>query len=166
MKKSQTQIAVFGAGCFWGVQYVFDKAPGVIKTEAGYMGGKMENPSYKDVCTDETGHAEVLKIEFNPSKIKYEKLLEIFFKCHDPSQINRQAPDIGAQYRSVIFYYDDKQKKAAEKAKKDYEKELGKKIMTDIVKASQFYRAEEYHQKYYDKNHSTPYCHIVPEIKF
>ncbi len=104
MKKSQTQIAVFGAGCFWGVQYVFDKAPGVIKTEAGYMGGKMENPSYKDVCTDETGHAEVLKIEFNPSKIKYEKLLEIFFKYHDPSQINRQDPDIGAQYRSVIFY--------------------------------------------------------------
>ena len=164
--KTKTEIAVFAAGCFWGVQYVFDKMPGIVKTEVGYTGGKMEDPSYEDVSTSTTGHAEAVRVEFDPKKISYEKLLEIFFKCHDPTTMNRQGPDIGPQYRSVIFYLDEDQKKKAEKAKRDYENVLGLKIVTEIVKAGKFYRAEEYHQKYYDKKGSKPYCHIVPKIDF
>jgi len=165
-KNAKTEIAVFGAGCFWGVQYVFDRFPGVVKTEAGYAGGSMDNPRYEDVSTDLTGHAEALKIEYNPKKISYEKILEIFFKCHDPTTMNRQGPDFGSQYRSVIFYFDADQKKKAEKTKKDYEKVLGKKVVTEIVKAGKFYPAEKYHQKYYDKKGSEPYCHVVPKIDF
>jgi len=162
--KTKTEIAVFAAGCFWGVQYVFDRMPGIVKTEVGYAGGKMEDPSYEDVSTSRTGHAEAVRVEFDPKKISYEKLLEIFFKCHDPTTMNRQGPDIGPQYRSVIFYFNEEQRKIAEKAKKDYEKVLGLKIVTEIVKAGKFYTAEDYHQKYYDKKGSKPYCHIVPRV--
>jgi len=163
--KSQIEKACFGAGCFWGVQYVFDKFMGVLKTEAGYMGGKMKNPTYKMVCADLTGHAEVVYLEFDPSKISYEKILEIFFKCHDPTTMNRQGPDVGNQYRSAIFYYSPAQKTTAEKFLKKYEKELGKKIVTSIEPAKEFYSAEGYHQKYYDKKGSVPYCHVVPKVK-
>ncbi len=158
--------ACFGAGCFWGVEYVFAKFKGIIKTKVGYMGGEMENPTYEDVCTDETGHAEVLYLEFDPDKINYEKLLEIFWKCHDPTTKDRQGPDMGSQYRSLIFYYNDSQKKIAEKSKKEYEKILGKKIVTTIELAQEFYEGEDYHQQYYKKKGAKPYCHIIPKIPF
>ncbi len=164
-KSVKAAKACFGAGCFWGVQYVFDKFPGVLKTEVGYMGGTVKDPSYELVCTGVTGHAEVVYIEFDPKRVNYEKLLEIFWKCHDPTQMNRQGPDFGKQYRSVIFYYNSKQKAAAEKSKKAYQKELGKEIVTAIEPASDFWRAEEYHQKYYEKKGSLPYCHVVPKVK-
>lgn len=156
------QIAIFGAGCFWGVEYVFKKVPGVLRTEVGYIGGKTKNPSYKEVCTERTGHVESVRIYYDSSKISYQNLLEVFFKCHDPTQINRQGPDFGTQYRSVIFYLNEEQKKEAEEFKRKYEKEMGSKIATSIEKAGNFYLAEEYHQNYYEKNGKTPYCHVFP----
>lgn len=161
----KTETAVFAAGCFWGVQYVFDKFPGVVKTEVGYTGGSAKNPSYMLVCTGLTGHAEAVRIEFNPKEISYEKLLEIFWKCHDPTQRFGQGPDIGYQYRSAIFYLGEEQKIAATRSLKAYEKELGKKIATSIEPASEFYLAEDHHQGYYKKKNGTPYCHIVPKVK-
>ena len=157
MKK---EIAMFGAGCFWGVQATFDKLPGILKTEVGYSGGRPEykNPSYKEVCTDKTGHAEVIRIEFDPKKISYEKLLEVFWNLHDPTQLNRQGPDIGAQYRSVIFYYTERQKKLAEKSKEEIQKKIAGKIVTEITKARPFYKAEDYHQKYYIEHPCV--CHV------
>ncbi len=170
MKKQKIEKACFGAGCFWGAEYVFLQFKGILKTEAGYMGGddkKYPKPSYEEVCTDLTGHAEVVYLEFNTSIISYRKLLEIFFKCHDPTQMNRQGHDTGSQYRSIIFYFNEEQKEKAEKAKKEYEKILGKKIATSIEPAGKFnfHPAEEYHQKYYEKTGKAPYCHIVPRIK-
>ena len=147
-KKQGSETAMFGAGCFWDVQAEFDKLSGLIKTEAGYSGGHPENPSYHEVCTDGTGHAEVVRIEYNPKKIKYEDLLKKFWEIHDPTQKNRQGPDIGSQYRSVIFYFDDQQKKIAQESMKEEQKRIGKKIETEIVKAGHFYKAEEYHQRY------------------
>jgi len=158
--------AVFGAGCFWGVEYIFKRIPGVIKTEVGFMGGDLENPGYQDVCNGDTGHAEVIRIEFNNSKISYNKLLEVFFKCHDATQIDRQGPDIGNQYRSVIFYFDAEQKETAERFKERYEHEIKERVATKIEKASEFYRAEEYHQDYYGKNRGKPYCHVMPNVRF
>jgi peptide-methionine (S)-S-oxide reductase len=148
-----TGIACFGAGCFWGVQYRFDEIPGVMKSEVGYMGGEEDkkNYTYEDVCSGKTRHAEVVFVEFDSEKISYEKLLEAFWKMHDPTQIDRQGPDVGDQYRSVIFYFDGGQKNKAEKSLMTREKEIGKKIVTQIVKARKFYRAEEYHQKYNKK---------------
>src|SRR3989344_3205356 len=146
------EVAIFAAGCFWGVQAVFDQVKGVISTTVGYTGGHVKNPSYKDVCNDDTGHAEAVRIEFDEKKISYEKLVEIFFMNHDPTTMNRQGPDVGGQYRSAIFYVNDKQKKMAEKAMREYQKKLKKKIVTEITKASEFYLAEDYHQKYY-KSH-------------
>jgi len=144
----------FAAGCFWGVEASFMKLKGVESTTVGYMGGKTENPSYKEVCTDKTGHAEVVQIEYNPDKIKYKELLDIFWNIHDPTQKNRQGVDIGTQYRSAIFYHNKDQKNIAEKEKKKLEKsgKYKKKIETDIKPAENFYRAEEYHQKYFEKN--------------
>ncbi len=162
MKNKET--AIFGAGCFWGVEYIFSHFPGVLKIKAGFMGGKLKNPSYKDVCSGNTGHAEVIKLDFNPEIISYRKLLEIFFRCHDPTAIDMQGPDIGSQYKSVIFYSNKEQKIAAEKAKKDYEKKIGEKIATAIEKISCFYEAEEEHQHYYSKKGGKPYCHIIPKI--
>ncbi len=146
--------ALFGAGCFWHVQAEFDKLNGVKKTTCGYAGGQTENPTYKEVCTDKTGHAEVVQVEFDPKSIPYEKILEAFFDMHDPTTINRQGPDVGTQYRSVIFYFDTGQKKAAEKAMKELVKSnrLQKPVVTKIEKAGKFFPAEEYHQKYYEKN--------------
>ena len=140
--------ATFAAGCFWHVEEDFRKVKGVISTEVGYTGGKMKNPSYDDVCTDETGHAEAVQIGFDPKIISYEKVLDIFWMIHDPTSLNRQWLDIGNHYRSAIFYHNEKQKELAFKSKEKRQKEINKKIVTEIVKAPEFYRAEEYHQKY------------------
>ena len=145
------EIATFAAGCFWGVEAAFEKIEGVEKTTVGYTGGKIKNPTYEQVCTDKTGHAEVVRVLYNPEIITYEKLLEIFWNIHDPTQKNRQGPDIGIQYRSAIFYHSQEQKQQAELSKKLKEKDLGKKIQTEITQASEFYPAEEYHQKYLQK---------------
>jgi len=140
--------ATFGAGCFWHVEEAFREIKGVLKTEVGYMGGKMKNPKYEDVCTDETGHAEVVQVEFDPAVVPYEKLLEVFWTIHDPTQKNKQGPDEGTQYRSAIFYHSEQQKKTAEKSLKEEQKKHKEKIATEITKAGEFYPAEEYHQKY------------------
>ena len=141
----------FAAGCFWGVEAVFERTGGVEKTTVGYTGGKIKNPTYEQVCTGKTGHAEALQIIYNPKIITYEQLLETFWMTHDPTQKNRQGPDIGTQYRSAIFYHDKEQKQKAERSKKQKEKELGIKIQTEITPAKEFYPAEEYHQKYLKK---------------
>ena len=152
-KSLKVETAIFAAGCFWGVEQKFSLLPGVISTVVGYTGGHTKNPTYRKVCSDKTGHAEAVKITFDPNKISYEELLEFFFKIHDPTQINRQGPDIGTQYKSTIFYNNDIQKEAAEKMvnKLDSSGRFKKPIATQIVPASEFYKAEEYHQKYYEK---------------
>ena len=149
--------ATFAAGCFWGVEAVFEKTEGVEKTTVGYTGGKTANPTYGEVCTDKTGHAEAIEIIFNPEKITYEQLLETFWMIHDPTQKNRQGPDIGTQYRSAIFYHNEEQKKIAEQSKMQKEKDLGVKIQTEITAATEFYPAEEYHQKYLKKQESSSF---------
>jgi len=145
--------ASFGAGCFWGVEAEFRQLPGIRETAVGYQGGTLKNPSYEDVCTGRTGHAEVVHIEFNPSEVSYEKLLEVFWANHDPTTLNRQGPDTGTQYRSVIFYYTPAQKTAAEKSKAALEasRRFPRPIVTQILPAPDFYRAEEYHQRYLEK---------------
>ncbi|MCJ7696879.1 MAG: peptide-methionine (S)-S-oxide reductase MsrA [Thermoplasmata archaeon] len=146
--------ATFGAGCFWHVEEAFRHLKGVTSTTVGYMGGILKNPTYEDVCTDKTGHAEVVEIIYDPGKISYEALLAVFWDIHDPTTKNRQGPDIGTQYRSVIFYHTLEQKTAAEKSKKNLEqsRKYKKKIMTEITKATTFYPAEEYHQQYLAKH--------------
>ncbi len=158
MKK---ELATFGMGCFWGVELMFSKIPGVISTSVGYMGGdpKMRNVTYEQICTDTTGYAEVVQVVFDPDKVKYEDLLNVFWKNHDPTSLNRQGVDVGTQYRSAIFYHSGKQKKAAEKSKQDYQKKIKKKIVTQIAKAGPYYKAEDYHQKYLEKKGLTS-CHI------
>jgi len=144
-------LATFAAGCFWHVEETFRTVPGVSVTQVGFMGGKTENPTYKEVCTDATWHAEVVHLEFDPVKVRYEDLLEIFWKAHDPTTVNRQGPDVGTQYRSAIFFHDSEQKAAAEGSLKEAQGRFKKKIATQIVPASAFYRAEEYHQQYLAK---------------
>ena len=153
--------ATFAAGCFWGVEATFQKIKGVKKTTVGYMGGTLKNPTYEDVCTDKTGHAEVVQIEYDPTEIKYEELLDVFWHNHDPTQKNRQGPDRGTQYRSAIFYHDEKQKKLSEESKKELEKskKYKKTIATEITPAKTFYPAEEYHQSYF-KKHGMTGCKI------
>lgn len=154
-----TQKAYFAGGCFWGVEYHFQKLPGVISTKVGYMGGNVENPTYEEVSGHGTGHAESMEVIFDPEKTSFEELAKYFFEIHDPTQINRQGPDIGEQYRSVIFYVDEEQKKISQKLI-NILKEKGYKVVTELEKAGTFWGAEEYHQKYYAKNGHTPYCHI------
>jgi peptide-methionine (S)-S-oxide reductase len=149
--------ATFAAGCFWGVEAVFERTDGVEKTTIGYTGGKTKNPTYEQVCTGKTGHAEAVQIIYNPKIITYEQLLETFWMMHNPTQKNRQGPDIGTQYRSAIFYHNQEQKQIAEQSKK--EKDLGVKIQTEITLAKEFYPAEEYHQKYLKKQGRTS-CRI------
>lgn len=146
--------AAFGAGCFWGVQHEFDQVKGVTKTIAGYMGGTTKNPTYKEVCTDKTGHAETVYLEYDEQIVSYKELLDVFWKIHDPTQKNRQGLDVGTQYRSVIFYYSEKQKELAQKSKKDLNDSpaFQRPISTEIVSATTFYPAEEYHQHYFQKN--------------
>jgi peptide-methionine (S)-S-oxide reductase len=146
------EIATFGAGCFWGVEAVFQKIKGVLKTTVGYMGGNIKNPTYEQVCTDKTGHVEVIQITYDPEQISYDELLDLFWKIHDPTQLNRQGPDIGTQYKSVIFYHDKMQKKISERSINKQQKNYNKKIVTEIKPALNFYPAEEYHQKYFDKH--------------
>ena len=145
------QKALFGAGCFWGVEEHFCKIDGVVKTEVGYSGGNTQNPTYESVCYQNTNHVEVLQVEFDENKISYESLLKEFWECHDPTTLDRQGPDIGHQYRSVIYYFNDLQKKIALKSKDKYQHSFNNRIVTYITKAEEFYRAEEYHQKYIQK---------------
>lgn len=147
----KTEKATFGAGCFWHVEEEFRKIKGVVKTTAGYMGGKMKNPSYEDVCTGNTGHVEVCQVEYDPNETSYEELLDIFWRMHNPTQLNRQGPDVGSQYRSVIFYHDDKQKESAVNSKEKEQKKYEDHIVTEITPAKIFYNAEEYHQGYLNK---------------
>ncbi|MCC6933288.1 MAG: bifunctional methionine sulfoxide reductase B/A protein [Deltaproteobacteria bacterium] len=157
---SNTKVAMFAAGCFWGVEDKFSKLPGVAKTTVGYAGGRTTNPAYEDVCSDTTGHAEAVRIEYDPSKISFEQLLKEFFALHDPTTLNRQGHDVGSQYRSIIFYADDEQKQQAAEFKKSLEKsgKFRSAIVTEIVPSATFYPAEDYHQKYIEK-HGGSSCH-------
>lgn len=155
----KTEKATFAAGCFWGVEAAFRQIKGVVSTQAGYIGGDMENPTYENVCTDETGHAEAVEVTYNPDKVSYEELLDVFWQNHNPTQLNRQGPDVGTQYRSAIFYHNEKQKKVAEKSLKEQQKKYKNKIVTEIKPASKFHRAEEYHQQYLEKRGLST-CHI------
>ena len=147
-----TEKAMFGAGCFWGVEAEFRKVEGVVEVASGYSGGHTENPTYGDVCSSATGHAEVVEVEYDPSKVSYEELLELFWTHHDPTQLNRQGPDVGSQYRSVIFFYTPEQEDAARASKEKAQSRFKNPIVTEIKPASEFYRAEEYHQRYFEKN--------------
>ncbi|MGZ4140603.1 MAG: peptide-methionine (S)-S-oxide reductase MsrA [Actinomycetota bacterium] len=143
--------ATFAAGCFWGVEAAFRETSGVLGTTVGYTGGRTENPSYRDVCSHTTGHAEAVEVEFDPAQISYEKLLDRFFEVHDPTQLNRQGPDVGDQYRSAIFVHDDEQAAAAAAAKEAHAKDHARPIVTEITPAATFYPAEDYHQRYLEK---------------
>ena len=156
-----TEIAIFGNGCFWCTEAIFNRLQGVHSVVSGYAGGKTKNPTYYDVSDGETGHAEVLKIEFNPEKISYEQLLDVFYHTHDPTSLNKQGADIGTQYRSIILYNSDAQKKTAEEFTKKVQKDFDKPIVTEIVPLDMFYDAESYHQNYYEKNSFQPYCQLV-----
>ena len=159
---SSAQRITFGGGCFWCIEAVFQRLNGVKSVASGYSGGTTPNPTYKDICTGETGHAEVVQLEFDPQKISYEKLLEVFWAAHDPTTLNRQGADRGTQYRSVIFYENDAQREAAEKSKAAAQKEFKEPIVTEIAPLKQFYKAEDYHQNYYNQNaNSNPYCAVV-----
>lgn len=151
--------AIFAGGCFWGMEYHFDNVKGVNETSVGYIGGTTEDPTYKEVCYENTGHAEAIEIEFDPSIVTYEELTKLFFEIHDPTQLNKQGPDVGEQYRSEIFYFDENQKKVAENLI-NILKEKGYNVVTKLTKAGEFWDAEEYHQEYYEKKNGTPYCHI------
>lgn len=166
-EKSSLQKATFGGGCFWCTEAIFKQINGVVETVVGYAGGHVENPTYEQVCSDSTGHAEVCQVTFNPDKISYEELLEIFFKTHDPTSLNRQGADIGTQYRSVIFYHDETQKRLATDYIKKLEKSgiFSQKIVTTIEPLKNFYRAEEYHQNYFEKNPYSSYCIFVVSPK-
>jgi peptide-methionine (S)-S-oxide reductase len=164
---AQTQRATFGGGCFWCMEAVFERVDGVKSVASGYAGGSMSDPNYKEVCNGDTGHAEVIQIEFDPAKVSYEQLLEVFWAAHDPTQLNRQGADTGTQYRSIILYHDEAQKAAAEKSLAAAQKEFGGKIVTEIKPLTKFYPAEDYHQDYYRQNSSAPYCSVViaPKLK-
>lgn len=159
----KTEKATFGMGCFWCTEAIFQKLKGVVSVKSGYEGGTLDNPTYEEVCTGLTGHAEVLEIIYNPMEITYSDLLEVFWKSHDPTTLNRQGADSGTQYRSVVFYHNPEQKVLAEKYKTELNKTnaYGKKVVTAIESARPFYVAENYHQNYYLKNGSAPYCRLV-----
>ncbi|HET7320146.1 MAG TPA: peptide-methionine (S)-S-oxide reductase MsrA [Candidatus Saccharimonadales bacterium] len=153
---------LFGAGCFWGVQYYFDQVPGVVKTTVGYSGGTTENPTYEEVCTHTTGHAEVVLVEYDTAKVSFETLCKHFFRMHDPTQLNRQGPDVGDNYRSCIFCVTDGQKAVAEKVRDDVQKRIDKPIVTQIEQAGPFYEAEDYHQKFTERT-GRGMCHVPYE---
>jgi peptide-methionine (S)-S-oxide reductase len=161
MEKIQTEKATFGAGCFWGVEAAFRQIPGVISTQVGYAGGTLENPTYRDVCSDHTGHAEVVEVTYDPARVAYDDLLRVFWENHDPTQVNRQGPDVGTQYRTVVFYHSPEQQAAASASKAELERAhtYRRPIATQIEPAGPFYRAEEYHQQYLEKRGLST-CHI------
>jgi peptide-methionine (S)-S-oxide reductase len=157
------KLAVFGAGCFWGVESAFRAVEGVIDVAVGYAGGTVPKPNYRTVCSGKTGHAEVVQVEYDPARVSFEQLLEVFWQIHDPTTLNRQGPDFGTQYRSIVFYSDEHERKVAEESKRrlDESGKLGRPVVTQIVPAAEFYRAEEYHQRYYERMGIAPACHIV-----
>ncbi|HYO20951.1 MAG TPA: peptide-methionine (S)-S-oxide reductase MsrA [Flavisolibacter sp.] len=160
----KTDTATFGTGCFWCTEAIFEQLNGVLKVTSGYMGGTKDNPTYEEVCSGETGHAECVQVVYEPSKVSFDELLEVFFKVHDPTSLNRQGADVGTQYRSAIFYHNAAQKEKAEYYKKEVDKSgaYEKPIVTELAAASRFYAAEDYHQEYYQNNKNTnPYCSIV-----
>jgi peptide-methionine (S)-S-oxide reductase len=155
------EIATFGAGCFWGIEAAFRRVPGVLDAAVGYSGGRTQNPSYQDVCTDTTGHAEVVQVTFDPEKLSYDQLLDVFWTIHDPTQVNRQGPDFGKQYRTAIFFHSPEQEAAAKESKQALEAsgKLRRPVATEITPAAPFWRAEEYHQRYLEKRGAAS-CHI------
>ncbi|MDX2414503.1 MAG: bifunctional methionine sulfoxide reductase B/A protein [Bacteroidales bacterium] len=158
LDKGRYETAILAGGCFWGVEYYLQNEPGVESVVSGYIGGKVKNPSYKEICTGRTGHAEAVKVVYDPEKVSYEKVVKLFLEIHDPTQMNRQGPDIGDQYRSEIFYMNESQKKIAESLLKVLV-DKGLKVVTGLTAASEFYVAENYHQDYYQNNGNRPYCH-------
>jgi peptide-methionine (S)-S-oxide reductase len=162
-----SESATLGSGCFWCSEAVFSQLKGVEKVESGYSGGRSANPSYQDVCTGTTGHAETVQVTFDPSIISYEDILHIFFTTHDPTTLNRQGADVGTQYRSVIFYHDEKQKETAQRIinELDGSKVWKNRIVTEVVPFRAFYKAEDYHQEFYQRNRKYPYCQVVIEPK-
>ena len=155
------ELATFGAGCFWGVEVAFRQVPGVKDALVGYLGGTLANPTYKDVCTGKTGHAEVVQVRYDPSEVNYDRLLDVFWENHNPTTLNRQGPDVGAQYRSAVFYHTPEQKRAAEESKSRLEAsgKLRRPVVTEITAASSFYPAEDYHQRYLEKR-GLASCHV------
>lgn len=158
---NRLERATLGGGCFWCMEAVFERVPGVRAVTSGYAGGHTANPSYKQVCTGETGHAEVVQIEYDPAQVSFEQLLDLFWKAHDPTSLNRQGADVGTQYRSVIFYENEQQKLVAEKSKAEAAKKFSNPIVTEIAPLKAFYPAEAYHQDYYRKNPDAAYCRMV-----
>ncbi len=163
----QTEQATFGGGCFWCMEAIFERLDGVLSVEAGYTGGYKANPTYEEVCSGTTGHAEVAQITYDPTKISYEQLLEMFWKAHDPTTLNRQGADVGTQYRSVIFFHNEQQKLLAEHSRATAQKYYEDPIVTEIQPLDKFYKAENYHQDYYKNNPNAPYCTFVirPKLK-
>jgi peptide-methionine (S)-S-oxide reductase len=161
MSTNTTEIADIGGGCFWCMEAVFERLPGVISVTSGFAGGTTENPTYREVCTETTGHAEVTEIVFDPAKISYAQLLKVFWQAHDPTTLNRQGADEGTSYRSIILYRDEKQKLLAEKSKLEAQADFHNPIVTEIVPLKKFYKAEDYHQQYYDNNADAGYCQVV-----
>lgn len=161
------QLATFGSGCFWCTEAIFQQVDGVVKVESGYSGGKVKNPSYREICGGETGHAEVIQLTYDPLKVSFEELLEFFWKSHDPTTLNKQGADVGTQYRSVIFYHNDEQKEFAAEYKKKLNDSgaFSNPIVTEIAPFTIFYKAEDYHQNYYNLNGSAPYCSYVIQPK-
>ena len=168
-ESAKVKMATFAGGCFWCVEAVYQRIEGITKVTSGYMGGKVPNPTYKQICTGQTGHAEVVKVEFDPAKLSLEKVLAVFWKAHDPTTLNRQGADVGTQYRSAIFYHNDADKAVAEKFMQAAGKsgEFRSPIVTEITRAGTFYKAEEYHQNYFNLNSNAPYCRAViwPKLK-
>ena len=162
-KSTKTETATFGTGCFWCTEAIFQELKGVLKVTSGYSGGQTANPSYEEVCSGSTGHAECLQIVYDPSIISYEELLEVFWESHDPTSLNRQGNDVGTQYRSAIFYHDEAQKLKAEHYKAELSKSgaYDKPIVTEITAFTKFYPAEDYHQQYFNNHGSQPYCYLV-----
>jgi peptide-methionine (S)-S-oxide reductase len=157
-----TETTTVGAGCFWGVEWVFLRVPGVVEAVSGYAGGSTPNPTYRDVCSHTTGHAEVVRVTFDPDVVSFDQLLEIFWAMHDPTQVDRQGPDVGDQYRSVIFAENEDQRRIAEASKERAQGRYPNPIATTIEPKATFYPAEDYHQRYYERTGHQPYCHVLP----
>ena len=165
MNTNKIETATFGGGCFWCMEAVYERLPGVLSVTSGYAGGRVANPTYHQVCEGDTGHAEVTQIAFDPAKISFEKLLDVFWQAHDPTTLNRQGADAGTQYRSIILYHDERQKLVAEKSKLAAQENFLKPIVTEIAPLTKFYQAEDYHQGYFDAHGHEPYCQLVIQPK-